>query len=395
MEDLSPYITKFQDPHNWTETFNVAKVSFLQMANNHQFDFGDQGINNTITTLRQHNLNYGGIGSMDEITKPFILQVKGVKVAIYTLVAKTCLYDSCTCGKTQCFTPTVDVPGLWFFPEINEKAIKDITSTIHAFVAKKEVDMTIVMTHCGVQWSWKPEIDTPTRVALFHSLIDDAGVDLIFATSASHVQPLEFYKGKPIVYGPGQLLFRHLPGVEDHCRDFAFPCGQFRPELSFLYKFSVQFTGDYPANITSIQVYPTRHDDWQVNLADKSDTTWLITIFNQISAPFNVQAKQTDTQEWLIFETDEKPPSYIPTASPTNPSRFRWEIAGTIVLALIALLLIVLIVKHYMTKNKEEALLKKEKEEPAESDATQLLASPSNTDQGSDSEIENPKETIN
>ena len=62
----------------------------------------------------------------------------------------------------------------------------------------------IVSVHCGPEFPEDPLTDTPGRVELYRALID-AGVDIVWGHGPATLQPIGFYKGKLIIFGPGRL----------------------------------------------------------------------------------------------------------------------------------------------------------------------------------------------
>jgi hypothetical protein len=180
-------------------------------------------------------------------------------------------------------------------------------------------------------------------VALLHG-IAEAEPDLVWGTSSHHIQPFEYYKGVPITYGLGDLLFRHFPGVSDFCPTYGVPCEQYRPELSWVYIFNISWGNpqtDTPVTIDSIEAIGTRHTDlavsvsvqvwvlfaWccsvfmmrsgsggfclfgcpsrdfmhvaQVNAATGTDVEWLVTTFNELSADTGAHMVERDERFFI------------------------------------------------------------------------------------------------
>ena len=65
------------------EVLNLSKKNVACLANNHILDAGVEGINNTITELKENNFYYLGAGkNIDEASKPLIIEINHIKVGI-------------------------------------------------------------------------------------------------------------------------------------------------------------------------------------------------------------------------------------------------------------------------------------------------------------------------
>ncbi len=69
--------------------------------------------------------------------------------------------------------------------------------------AKTKADIVIVMFHWGVEYTTQPT-DRQRELA---RLAIDSGADIIVSNHPHWIQPLEFYKGKPIAYALGNFIF--------------------------------------------------------------------------------------------------------------------------------------------------------------------------------------------
>lgn len=279
----------FQDPYNWTETFVTAGIDFLSFGNNHQFDFYEQGVQNTLRALRRwsHALSYAGLGTSEQIKKPVIFERDGARIAVFSLVAQVCLRGDCsskgmrTCGGTQCFPPNdaTGTPGLWFVNPVTEESTKEVTDVIQKFQRSTEAaDFVIASVHCGPEFPEDPLEDTAPRVQLYHALVN-AGVDIVWGHGPATLQPISFYKGRLIIYGPGQYIFPRYPGIkEGACPKYAEPCWQYRPDLAVGIHVDVELArhedddhGGHTVAFHAVHLHPLRHTTWQAARANHTD----------------------------------------------------------------------------------------------------------------------------
>ena len=112
------------------------------------------------------------------------------------------------------------------------------------------------------------------------------GADLVWGTSSHHIQRFEVFEGsRIIVYGLGDLLFRHVVGVEDWCPIYARPCSAFRPELSIVYVFDIEVslqTGRPRIVLDNITAFGTIHDHNRTHrVADPADVSWIVDAFDR------------------------------------------------------------------------------------------------------------------
>lgn len=318
-----PNVIQFEDPLNYIKTYGPDGVGadFISQANNHQFDFGLQGIKNTITSLSSANLMWGGIGStQSQVQTPSLVSVGRQRVAFFTAVVDECwrwgngtLYlDGCTCGSNagpppayQCYSAgdkNTSSFGLWYHFGITPDLIQNMTQVISAYKKQHPDVFVVTYLHVGPNFQWQPY---PEHELLLRSI---AGVcDLVWGTSSHHIQRFEIApNGTPIIYGLGDLLFRHVPGVDDFCPLYAIPCEQYRPELALSYQFEIIQTHSGPkVDLTKMLAYPTRHTTEQTfRVQDWNDIDWIENIFNELSSPYGANATYSrDIGAYIISKT--------------------------------------------------------------------------------------------
>jgi poly-gamma-glutamate capsule biosynthesis protein CapA/YwtB (metallophosphatase superfamily) len=105
-------------------------------------------------------------------------------------------------------------------------------------------------------------------------------------TSSHHIQRFEVHAGRPIVYGLGDFLFRHVVGVDDWCPLYA-DCASYRPDLSLAYVFQVKRSsvdGSVAIDLGNITAFATQHNKNRTGLiSSATDSQWLVEKFGEIS----------------------------------------------------------------------------------------------------------------
>ena len=304
--DKDPATIQFEDPLNYTHAYAAAGVGFVSLANNHQYDFGFGGLNRTLAALSGLGVPVAGWPrrSAAAVRRPRVVALPGggPKVAVFTLVVDECYkwpngttyLAGCTCGANadptatppyQCYAANDTFPGFWYRFGIDDALIADARGVVAAYKAAHPAQLVVVYLHMGPNFLWQPYAEHE------HMLrnISAAGADLVWGTSSHHVQRFEITpEGKPIVYGLGDFLFRHVVGVQDWCPAYARPCAQYRPDLSLFYVFDVVVdaaTGVPSIALGNTTAYGTVHDDFATRrVADGgADAAWLEATFNRLS----------------------------------------------------------------------------------------------------------------
>jgi len=201
----------------------LAKNNFniMNLANNHAFDCGKQGLADTKRYLAAAGISH--FGGLDDIA---VKKVNDQSVAFLGINA----------------TASVDIEK---FTELATKL-------------KSENNYVVVNIHWGIEYGKNP---SEQQVNIAHKLID-SGADIIIGHHPHVVEPLEIYKNKPIFYSLGNFIFdQFLPGANDglgigiilsgnkiDLRLFPFQIKKFQPEL-LSYSDSEKFCNDFLKDI--------------------------------------------------------------------------------------------------------------------------------------------------
>lgn len=163
------------------------------LANNHIMDYGDTGLNNTLTALTKTGLNFTGAGNnIEQASKPVYLNIKGHKIAILNFM------DNKTfTGFSPSEMPAATVNSAGYAPA-DWNIIKNSIDE-----AKKNSDFTVVVFHYGNEYSTEPN---NYQIVLSHQCIDE-GANMIIGSHPHVIQTIETYHGKPIFYSLGNFVF--------------------------------------------------------------------------------------------------------------------------------------------------------------------------------------------
>lgn len=199
--------------------FQLMGADLASVANNHAYDYGPEGLVDTLETLEGAGIPHvGGGRNLEEAMKPFYFIANGRKVAV---VAATQIERSLPYTKEA----TEDSPGV--LKTLNPDKFVTVIEE-----AKANADYVIVYVHWGTEQN--PNFE-PDQTALADAYIA-AGADAIIGGHTHCLQGCEYREGVPILYSLGNFWFNSVKldtGVlqlvinRDGSMDFQFlPCVQ-------------------------------------------------------------------------------------------------------------------------------------------------------------------------
>ena len=166
-----------------TEIFKRNNISLVTIANNHVYDYGKEGLLDTIENLDKYGIEHVGAGAnLEQARNPVVKTIHGKK--LYFLA-----YGN--------YSPaTATSPGVAY--RNPAYVIEDIRRA-----KARGADLVIINLHWGVERSIYP---TQGDQSLAHSAIDN-GADIIIGHHPHVIQPVEIYKKKIIAYSLGNFIF--------------------------------------------------------------------------------------------------------------------------------------------------------------------------------------------
>ncbi len=159
-------------------------VTDCGISNNHFFDFGVEGVQNTIQALKEVGLNYTGFGSnYEESRRNLIIEKDGISVAIIAV-----------CEHEYCYALEERMGARGYDPY---DTIEDIRK------AKAEHDYVIVTYHGGKEQCVYP---SPRLRKACHAMTKN-GADVVLCQHSHCIGCYEEYEGGHILYGQGNFHF--------------------------------------------------------------------------------------------------------------------------------------------------------------------------------------------
>jgi poly-gamma-glutamate synthesis protein (capsule biosynthesis protein) len=247
----------------------AANIDCCALANNHVLDWGYEGLDETLKTLKDANIKIAGAGrNIREAQDPAVMTIpeKG-RVLVFS-------FGSETSGIPWSWAAARDRPGVNMLPDFSAATIRDIRDGIGK--ARLPGDIVVASIHWGGNWGY----EVPRGQQEFaHQLIDEADVDIVHGHSSHHVKGIEVYKGKLILYGCGDFL-NDYEGITGH--------EVYRGDLALMYFVS---TNPSTGKLISLFMTPMQVKRFRLNHASVNDALWLRDVLNREGKKFGTSVE--------------------------------------------------------------------------------------------------------
>lgn len=177
------------------EMINLLVASHIHVvatANNHSGDYGPHALIDQQHWLRKSGILHVGTGEdREKAFSPTYFRIKNLNIALFAV-------DS----TMPSFAATEITAGTAFLPlSSSDQWHDELFRRIQR--ARKEAHLVLILVH----WEWPPtEFPSVNKVKIGHALID-AGADAVLGSSGHKLHGIEIYRGRPIIYDAGDLLF--------------------------------------------------------------------------------------------------------------------------------------------------------------------------------------------
>ncbi|MGN0612625.1 MAG: CapA family protein [Porcipelethomonas sp.] len=163
-KDYSPAFW-FKSPAKNARIFARCGIDVVGIANNHIYDYGEEGRRDTIRALVENGVEWS------DSTKPVILEKDGIKIVLFCVA----MWDE-------------------NMPDSLCENIEEYSST---------TDLQIVFYHGGTEAVHQPD----EYKSVYARQFIDAGADLVVGSHPHVLQPIEEYNGVKIVHSIGNFVF--------------------------------------------------------------------------------------------------------------------------------------------------------------------------------------------
>lgn len=256
----------------------AAGIDIAALANNHVLDWGYAGLEETLATLHQARIRTAGAGrNRREAEAPGVVELAGKgRVLVFA-------FGVASSGIPGSWGATAGRAGVNLLPELSTASVERIGAQVRK--VKRPGDVVVASLHWGGNWGY--EI-APSQQQFAHGLLDRAGVDLVHGHSSHHVQGIEVYGGKLILYGCGDLLsdYEGIEGEEE-----------FRSDLGLMY-----FVRIDPATgkLAGLELVPMQTRKFRLGRATKEDVLWLRERLNREGRRFGTRVEMAGDETLVL-----------------------------------------------------------------------------------------------
>lgn len=171
-------------PEVCAKTLASAGITDCGLSNNHIFDYGIKGLQDTVRALEENKICYTGVGENEELSrKNHIIECEGKKITVIAVGEHEYSYALPNRMGARPYDPY--------------DTMEDIRN------AKKESDYVIVLYHGGKEHC---EFPSPRLMKLCRAMSKN-GADVVLCQHSHCIGCYEEYEGCHILYGQGNFHF--------------------------------------------------------------------------------------------------------------------------------------------------------------------------------------------
>ena len=248
-----------KNPKEMVDIFRLSKVQVCTLANNHIYDFGAEGLKDSIDICERNNIKtLGAELDYQKIHEPLFIGNGKIKAAIINF------------AENEFNTIDIDDKGIGS----NSLDIIEIYNQIN--YAKTNSDFIIVIAHGGHEEYHYPS----PRIKKLYRFFIDIGTDAVIGHHPHVVQGYEEYKSKPIFYSIGNYLFPLDEKVASNYEGYVVILELLKDRLSY-----------------SILPYTQSLDNYSVNLMEEDQKLEFLNKLKSLSA--KILNDNELNKEWL------------------------------------------------------------------------------------------------
>ena len=250
---------------------SAAAIDCCVLANNHVLDWGYAGFEETLSSLSRSGLTTVGAGLQRAAAQtPTVFDLPGPgRVLVFA-------WGLPRSGIPATWAATTRKAGVNLLPDVGENAIRDVPDVVAR--PRQAGDVVVASLHWGGNWGY-PIPDAHRQFA--HALIDTAAVDLVHGHSSHHPLGIEVYRGKPVIYGCGDLIDDY-EGISGH--------EEYRIDLALLYLVTLERGS---GNLRQLEMIPMQRRKFRLNRTMRRDSDWLREVLDRESRPFGARVERT------------------------------------------------------------------------------------------------------
>ena len=263
-EDYEPKGINYRMSPENAECLRAAAIDCCVLGNNHILDWGRGGLLETLATLEDFQIKSAGAGkNLTQAGAPAALDIsRDRRFLVFS-------FGCVTSGIPHRWAATSDRPGVNFLTEISEETVLRVGEEIAR--VRGPNDLVIVSVHWGPNWGYA----VPDAQRTFaHTLIDRAGVSIVYGHSSHHPKAIEVYHDRLILYGCGDFLndYEGISGYE-----------KYRDDLVLMYFADI----DPGGTLAALEIVPLQIRKFQLVYPSNDDVRWMQHTLDRESRSFD------------------------------------------------------------------------------------------------------------
>jgi poly-gamma-glutamate capsule biosynthesis protein CapA/YwtB (metallophosphatase superfamily)/glutathione synthase/RimK-type ligase-like ATP-grasp enzyme len=201
----SPFVDKKAYVH-WSDVVKAPaqllqhNIYAVSLANNHSFDYGNEGFSQTLDILEKAKIHYFGAGRNQQEASEALIIESNIAGHAFSCAIIGAFQESSSYRRDYQAYAEGEKGG------VNALHIDTVIKNIRAIKAYNPDTFVIVFPHWGYNYEWK----SPAQMREAKALIDN-GADFILGHGAHMLQEIEHYNNKWIAYSIGNFMF-NSPG---------------------------------------------------------------------------------------------------------------------------------------------------------------------------------------
>ena len=250
-----------------------ARIDCASLANNHTLDFSESGLRDTIASLEREGISFAGVGLNEEdCTKPALLEMPS---SLHKTPKETDKHKVAVWSAADHPQEWIGVRGFNLI-DYSSKTRNRLKNSISQ-LTEDNVSLKVFSVHWGPNYCWHPAAEIRS---LAHFLIDECGIDIVHGHSSHHIQGVEIYQGKLIIYGCGDF-------VDDYALN-----PDYRNDISAVWRVHLNQHEDR-LMLNKLEVYPTKIQNFQAERLSRQepDHAWAVGKFRQLCEEFGTQVE--------------------------------------------------------------------------------------------------------
>ncbi|WP_027500272.1 CapA family protein [Rhodococcus sp. UNC363MFTsu5.1] len=264
-DDYAPKGINYRMHPSNVGVLTAADIDVCVLANNHILDFGIRGLEETLRTLRRAGVRHAGAGrTARQAWAPVAVHTTAGRALIWSMGAESSGVSSRDAARGG-------RPGLALLADISNSGADAVLNRM--LRARREGDLLVASVHWGSNWGF----GVPGAQVRFAHRLVDGGVDIVHGHSSHHPRPVEIYRGRPILYGCGDLIndYEGIGGYE-----------RFRDDLRPLYLVTLDARSH---ELRELRIVPMQSRRMRLRRASAADTRWLRGVLDGLGRDFGTR----------------------------------------------------------------------------------------------------------